>query len=351
MDIMAKGQVTPLQLSIWQCHVETSKQLVAWGADPHYPNSWGCLMPHWLGKSPIFDAENPKSIEKLEEACHWLFVECGVKECNAPNHHGQSPLCKAAFAGNWTVAKYLVENLGVIDDVRDNQGNTAADCAERSKHYDIAKWLRRFASPEVVKAMDILGLRNETSEKSKNGATPPSMDEIRSVYLKLARMHHPDKKSKGSMRKWNSIRGAYHLLQSWWNDDPDAFDCQIRISSRNANLMEYRRICWYSNWHESQQSTLLGQDIHDRSNHHNDDLAEFESRLVRLLSSDSFAKEGLSIAQLPKEYEKNFHCTIPNPREFGFRKLIAMLQGCCPRIHVEIRDGKQALLRVGSDYG
>mmetsp|Transcript_28239 Transcript_28239/g.56376 ORF Transcript_28239/g.56376 Transcript_28239/m.56376 type:complete len:191 (+) Transcript_28239:1-573(+) len=185
--------------------------------------------------------------------------------------------------------------------------------------------------------------------KSGRRNTPPSMDEIRSAYLHLAKIHHPDKQSKSLIRKWNSIRDAYHLLQSWWNDDPNVYDCNIRILSRNANLLEYPRLCWYPSWHESQQSTLIGRGVHKRNNNHDDDLAEFESRLVRLLSSDSFANKGLSIAQLPKEYEKNFHCRIPTPRECGFRKLIFMLQECCPCIHVEIREGKQALLRVVSD--
>ena len=50
-------------------------------------------------------------------------------EYNAPNNHGQTPLHKAAYAGNLLVVQYLVGQFHVVDDIRDNHGNTAADCA------------------------------------------------------------------------------------------------------------------------------------------------------------------------------------------------------------------------------
>jgi len=36
------------------------------------------------------------------------------------------------YVGNLTVVQYLVEQFDVVDDIRDNHGNTTADCAERS---------------------------------------------------------------------------------------------------------------------------------------------------------------------------------------------------------------------------
>jgi len=56
---------------------------------------------------------------------------------------------KAAYVGNLTVVKYLVEQFNVVDCIRDNHGNTAADCAERSQNNDLAKWIRRHASVEI----------------------------------------------------------------------------------------------------------------------------------------------------------------------------------------------------------
>ena len=50
VDTLAKGDVTPLELAIWQCHLSTAiylvEQLVS---NPHHPNSWGCTTAHWLG--------------------------------------------------------------------------------------------------------------------------------------------------------------------------------------------------------------------------------------------------------------------------------------------------------------
>jgi len=61
-------------------------------------------------------------------------------------------------------------------------------------------------------------------------------------------------------------------------------------------------------------------------------LAEFQTRLVRLLSSDSLIESGLCLAQLPKEYEKNYlQQKVPNPKDYGYRKLIQLLQKLCDR--------------------
>ena len=73
---------------------------------PYHPNSWECTTAHWLGKSPI------KDDELVRQTCDWLFIQCKV-EYNAPNNHGQTPLHKAAYAGNLTVVQYLVEQFDV----------------------------------------------------------------------------------------------------------------------------------------------------------------------------------------------------------------------------------------------
>ena len=109
--------------------------------------------------------------------------------------------------------------------------------------------------------------------------------------------------------------------------------------------MEHDRICWYDNWHnEQEQQQSLGE-----NNSINTDLAEFQSRLVRLLSSESLVESGLCLAQLPKEYEKSYQQKVPNPKDYGCRKLIQLLQNECPNINVTVdADTKQAFLRVAS---
>ena len=103
------------------------------------------------------------------------------------------------------------------------------------------------------------------------------------------------------MKQWNIILDAYQLLQSYWDSDIELFDCQIRILSRNVKLMEEQQL----------QSS-------EENNHINTDLAEFQSKLVRLLSSDSLIESGLCLAQLPKEYEKSYQEKVPNSKDYGY---------------------------------
>ena len=109
------------------------------------------------------------------------------------------------------------------------------------------------------------------------------------------------------MKQWNVILDAYQLLQSYWDSDTELFDCQIRILSRNSKLMEHERICWYDNWHNEQEQQ---QSLEENSNI-NTDLAEFQSKLVRLLSSESLVESGLCLAQL---YDCLLY-TSPSPRD------------------------------------
>ena len=105
--------------------------------------------------------------------------------------------------------------------------------------------------------------------------------------------------------------------------------------------MEHERICWYDNWHNELEQL---QSLEENSNI-NTDLAEFQSKLVRLLSSESLVESGLCLAQLPKEYEKNYQEKVPNPKDYGYRKLIQLLQKECPNICVTAdTDTKQAYL-------
>ena len=159
-------------------------------------------------------------------------------------------------------------------------------------------------------------------EKEKQTISPPSPQRIREAYLQLAKTHHPDVSCSNSMKQWNIILDAYQLLRSYWDTDIELFDCQIRILSKNAKLMEHKRICWYDNWHNEHEQQ---QSLEENSNI-NTDLAEFQSKLVRLLSSDSLIESGLCLAQLPKEYEKNYQEKVPNPKDYGCRKLIQLLQ-------------------------
>ena len=99
---------------------------------------------------------------------------------------------------------------------------------------------------------------------------------------------------------------------------------------------------FYDNWHNEHKQQ---QSLEERSNI-NTDLAEFQSRLVRLLSSESLIESGLYLAQLPKEYEKNYQEKVPIPKDYGYRKLIQLLQNECPNI---CGYGYQTSLLIPSD--
>ena len=314
IDTPARGGVTPLELAVWQVNVDTAKSLVDMGAEVNRMNSWGCNTAHWLGK-----ASDHQSDEVLH-MCQWIFEERQV-ECNRPNSHGQTPLHKAAFSGNFTVAKYLCQTHGVIDDTYDNNGNSGADCAERGKQPFLARWLRRQSSV-IHRAVQLLDLKWDSSS-----CAPPKLHEIRSSYLNFVKRHHPDvvREPTGSEeRRWYAIVDAYQILEDYWTDAEDTFDAKMRIKTRNSRLMDYKRLLWHSTWHEVQ-----------RKESPNDDLAEFESRLVRMLSAKGFAKKGLNLSQLPREFEKNYHVPLPDPKSFGHRKLVKLLRTLSTRIIVD----------------
>jgi ankyrin repeat protein len=377
VDVMAKGQVTPLQLAVWKCHLTTAKCLVEeFHANPHFVNSWGCSVAHWLGKCPPHeDDDDGDDFDDIDEnqvattttttttsnesiqksCCEWLFQHHRIPH-DIPNHHGQTPLHKAAYAGNFVVARYLVFELQVLDTVRDHQGNVAADCAEKIQQLKMARWLRRFASPLIRQALDRMGFTTTTTTQSSSIIrlirVPPPVGELRRRYLELAKDWHPDRcktsTDDGTMRNhdhWNDIHDAYSLLLDW-HEHSTLCDTRIRMLCKNAVLAEYLPLCWHESWHEQQQQIMTTtQNIHHatssassssssspNSKNAQQQLQDFERRLIRLLTP--LGANGMSISQLPKEYEKNWHMPVPKPRQYKCRRLIQLIKKLCPNIQV-----------------
>lgn len=426
VDVEAKGQVTPLQLAIWQAHLTTSKTLNELGANPHYINGWGCGVAHWLAKSPHFGnlllgieeqqreqqqqqqrekdpshamssfclqndghlpasypitAEIKQSIEDIfgrtTACCHWLFDTCQVPFENA-NDHGQTPVHKAAFSGNMPMLCYLVYQKKVLDAIRDHQGNTAADCAERSQQYAVARWLRRYASPLLQSAIDsICQWRRKDDILSTTTTTTittmPSLEELHTLFQTAAKALHPDRQRRpGSTSKlnttivatadkddshnqeWHLLLKNYRLLVHWW-ESPELYDCQIRLASRNAALLDYPAIKWLPEWHDASQTstTCTSSDCSAGSETIGEATAEarlqdFERRLVRLLTTKAHKENGLTLAQLPKEYQKNFPHDHDNgvtrkpkgsssllpvtPRDYQCKNLSQLIEQECPHL-------------------
>ncbi len=325
-DVQAKGQVTPLQLAMWQGHLETCRVLLELGADPHFVNAWGCGVVHWLAKCPNYEWNTDTKSHSLWSCCQWLLDDYGVS-FHSPNHHGQTPLHKAAFAGNLPVVEYLVQRYGVLDTAVDHQGNTAADCAERNKQLEMAIWIRRYASPIRIQALEKLQLLDSSSEKvgtsivSRNIAMP-SLVELKAIYHRLAKKWHPDRRN--DHHTWNSIQDAYHLLEDWWLN-PTIYDTKIRLASRNAALQDYPALLWLPEWHTIASEQGTTRTAMERGKTSEEQLAQFERRLVSLLLTEAHQHTGLSLAQLPKEYQKNWH-SIVNPKDYKCRKWVDLLQ-------------------------
>ena len=343
-DPLAKGDVTPLQLAVWRGHLEVCRWLseTAGSASKHnnkqhFMNGWGCTVHHWLAKSPIYAEEKQQEKQhkeqqeqkpllsqnetrgvdigigigigidsivstvtttnaetKLLALCKWLDEgeDCDKRLSKShpvrsawsrPNDHGQTPLHKAGFGGNMPVLRFLIETKGCHDTHRDSQHNTAADCAERNRQWEAARYLRRHGSPQCLQtARAVLFPFPECeSEEQKRKTTrePPLPRTIRSAYLRLARLYHPDravethprcsnsnnnnnKNNKKDIRheenalkknrRWKDLQEAYQLWTVWWKD-PDEADAMIRSLERHRFLQRQLPllILWHQKWHES----------------------------------------------------------------------------------------------------
>jgi len=236
--------------------------------------------------------------------------------------------------------EYLVRERGIMDCLTDHQGNTAADCAERGKRWDVAVWIRRHASPLHQRALDVLIPRGNVQ-----GATTPSPFELRRLYLGKCKELHPDKcldHSESGSVAWLELQQAYQLLLSWWTN-PEVYDFNIRMGSRNPALFDRLTLMWIQEWHSVKAESVVGSPspIPNTS-----DLLIFERRLVSLLLTDVHKEKGLSLAQLPKEFQKSWD-HLPNPKDYGCRKWIDLLQRkLSGTIHVEIdpRNGRSPLI-------
>ena len=170
-------------------------------------------------------------------------------------------------SGNLPVIRYLLQVQGITDTRRDNQGNTAADCAERNSQWYTAQYLRRYGRPrslQLAYATLFLPQQQQQQHNStkphaaiRTGNTsmdtnptqqphkeyvilmpiePPTFVELRRAYKQLIRIYHPDRAvSSVSLlsknrdhngtkyatcsqhgRSWYSIQEAYKLWTLYW---------------------------------------------------------------------------------------------------------------------------------------
>ena len=358
VDVKAAGEVTPLQLAVWQGHLSTAKLLTNLGADPLMENGYGCSVAHWLALCPCY-AEAAKQQDELgrktcaqnmEELFSWLrnlgvnFVE--------KNHHNQTPLHKAAYAGNIPVIKLLVRVSGQIDDKQDTHGNFAQDCAYRNNMPHAAHILRQIASPALHRSLQILGL------DMKNTGQVPEPAVVRKKFLALARICHPDVLRKGgestsvdmnSLHKeitWQKLKDAKDILMCYFDNYVEENRLEslrtpdLRCVHRNENVMARLAIL------DVDTSTICATAPRKKSQ----TIETFRWRLATLLRSGQFRETGVALSQLPRQFQKNWQALIPKQdilRHYRCRKLAHALKKMGDICQVEYnRERNFTLLRL-----
>mmetsp|Transcript_16336 Transcript_16336/g.23717 ORF Transcript_16336/g.23717 Transcript_16336/m.23717 type:complete len:302 (-) Transcript_16336:3666-4571(-) len=184
-------------MAVWQNHLNICLFLVKeCDVDPFQTNDFACGAVHWLGIVPKTRAgPNGASLLPLVQ---WLSQK-GL-DFNARQRQNHTALHKADWGGHLALVKYLHQTHDMMDDVKDEAGNLAADLADMAQHAEVAQYLRRFASLERHKAFDVLGILSNSSS-----------EEIRAAYLAKAKDCHPDRQ-EGDTNEFHQLRQAYQHL-------------------------------------------------------------------------------------------------------------------------------------------
>jgi ankyrin repeat protein len=414
VDSMAKGMVTPLQLCVWQGHVHCVRWLIEQaGANPTLENGWGCTLAHWLAKSPIYgqaragvevgeganvnDSDHDGTTDDHDDAVHFTAIKIKTawnsmwKLCDyfhttlnmdwtLANYQGQTPLHKAAFAGNMPVLTYLVHHHLMLDSLRDNQLLLAADCAERGRQFQTATWLRLQASPLLwIQSYDILFGKSSVQSSDKRPLKAPAIGKIRHAYRRLVQQYHPDRQQQQQRQQqhqqssflpcdtntispsfqsslnitWSNLQDAYTLWMAYWNDPLHASE-RIRQQTRHKHLQQLPPLLkWQSGWHDNEQQRQQQQqqqqmypiiklatpdgNIISKERHSTQYLSttkvtqqlqqNFDTNLVRLLQT--LPQQRVALSQLPKEYYKTYHQPIVDIKLYQCKKLGYYLEKYC----------------------
>lgn len=285
-DAKARDEVSPLQLAVWQNHLQTSRWFVEEAqSDPLQQNRFGCSVAHWLSQAPKDRAgENGSNLLSLAE---WLRSHgC---DFGAVQNHGHNCLHKAAWAGHLDLCRWLRDSCGLRDSLQDHAGNYAADLAEMAQHFSLAQWLRNEMSTAKLSSCEVLGLREDADPQA-----------IREAYLRLVRNHHPDSRQRCSegYEEFSKLSEAYHHLTRQ----------QGQGAQSNPRHQERLMLQWIG--HEEQPIS---------------EMQMFKSRLLTVIGE--FGEKGLPLSSLRKKYAQVWSGqALPEPRDFGLRKGCGLLE-------------------------
>lgn len=181
-----RGSVTPLQLAVWQNHLEIVQYLVHIQSTTNIvmeTNAFQCGLNHWIGLIPKhrWRSSDGSGVLPLVRYLH----QQGVSYTSSPNNQqnqGHTPLHKAAWGGNIALMEYFRDEHGVYDCFQDACGNYAADLAQMGGHTLAHEWLLIHGSISRRESCRVLQLLVTATDK-----------EIQAQYKVLARRYHPDK--------------------------------------------------------------------------------------------------------------------------------------------------------------
>jgi hypothetical protein len=286
----AKHGVTPFQLAIWQNRLEVCQYLTdKRGIVPRNEvNDFGCGIIHWMGIAPTQRAEGGG----LVPLAQWIFSQQGI-DINMRQSQGRTVLHKASWGGHFDLVRYLHEEHGMYDDVKDHAGNYAADLcdmANTERHDVIAKYLRKECSLEYRHSCNVLGLdRTKLSLLEKD----VGREEIRRAYLFKAKECHPDKRGTDNDDEFQSVKKAYEHLMA------GGAAIQQKNPMHSIHLMlEVQKNKDIMNANPNESTKEIGSEPVDAD----DEMKLFKPRLIAVLLE--YGQKGISLSNIPKVWDK-----------------------------------------------
>lgn len=286
----AKHGVTPFQLAVWQNQLEVCKYLVdtCGVIVKDEVNDFGCSVVHWCGIVPMSRLSHDCSILELFD---WVMSHEGI-DIHAKQNQGHTILHKASWGGHFNLVRYLHRVHGMMDIHIDHAGNYAADLADMAnttKHAEIALYLRRDASLEFHKSCHILGLNplDYYMDRKLN------QDELRNIYLSLAKEVHPDR-VMGDGSRFQELKRAYDHLTSG-----GVATTQSNPTHSVTLLLEMTRNRSCEN--EEQDIKTIEKDAYSCENRCNE-LNILKTRLISVLLE--YGNKGLDLSNLIKKWDQ-----------------------------------------------
>mmetsp|Transcript_44338 Transcript_44338/g.93129 ORF Transcript_44338/g.93129 Transcript_44338/m.93129 type:complete len:538 (-) Transcript_44338:253-1866(-) len=313
-----RGEVTPLQLAVWQNNIRIVQYLVEKNGTHviHERNGFNCGLMHWIGLVPKKRWKDNKNQDKgdgtnekhddgsgvlpLARYLHSMGIVYESTPENS-NTQGHTPNHKAAWGGNLSLLQYFRDEHGVYDVVQDGAGNYCADIAKMRGNTVCHQWLLEHGSGDRAESYRVLGLDVNAD-----------MEAVRSRYMELARTSHPDKilsKSDGADEKKEEaiddfvrIKAAYeHLTKE------GGVGRQKNPKFDELKLLEnHRRI----------EDTLGGSSVrHDEDN----DDGMFLSRLIAVLSD--YGDDGFPVSLIARRWNQIWP-DRPFPKEYVITRTV-----------------------------